>query len=936
MVKLSTWNLCLGLSNKKDYVITTLTNEDIDICLMQEVEIKNDFNTDILNSNAFKIEIENSTMKSRCATYIKQGIDYVRRPDLEGIDNHLVIIDVNLDKSYRIINLYRSFNPPNNLRQNEHFTNQIRHLKQAVSNLGTRRIIIGGDFNVDYFEINNLSYRSRNICESLNDLIETEHLIQLIDFPTWHRVVNNIYKESLLDHVYVKDPTMVIEIKTITPLIGDHLLIIFNIPSNKIKNKIIWKRSWKNYNKEKLIIELRNIRFDQEPNDPQNYWNMLEYKLLPIIDKLSPIVAFSNNVTIKSTKPNKIIKNKLNIRKRLIRNLKHNSSNELRDRISNLNVEIKHHFQSLKTNSIRRQIIPGNTKSLWDAVKLAKDMDTPKLPSQMYRNNNLINEEELPDKFADLFGDKVNDIVKGAQISNTVYNGKRKINMAPANFMTPKNVLLAVTSMKTKNCEGHDKIPQRILTDGIEILKYPLTILFNKIYTQKVIPEQWLISKIAPIHKKGNSNQIENYRPIANLCSASKIFERLILLRIQEIEKLSNIDLTGKSQYGFKKGHSTSLAGQRLQSVITRALDNNNFAIMSSIDLSAAFDVVNVNLLIKRLEIIGLPIDIIDLLKLWLTERYYYVSLDSGNSFVRSSNVGTIQGSILGPILYAMYVSPLLDLCKMTLFADDNYIVRFNSNLDALIEDVKYSLEMIIKWLRDSGLKVNDSKTEACLFYRKDHAPVVVTINNINIETKDTMNVLGVLFDSKLQWNKHIEQTVIKTRKALQAIYLIRKFFNKKELLILITSNYYSILYYNADIWLIPSLSLNAKNQLMSASAAPLKLVCCNFDHHVSYQRLHNICGRATPVEVMKYRHALLLHKCYNDLLMRNDWLALNFNQNFNARCNSIFFFKTNSYRVGNNLLSNRFNILNGNIPFDILNLPFLQFKLKMKSLFLL
>ena len=152
----------------------------------------------------------------------------------------------------------------------------------------------------------------------------------------------------------------------------------------------------------------------------------------------------------------------------------------------------------------------------------------------------------------------------------------------------------------------------------------------------------------------------------------------------------------------------------------------------------------------------------------------------------------------------------------------------------------------------------------------------------------------------------------------------------------LITSNYYSILYYNADIWLIPTLSPKANNQLMSASAVPLKLICSNFDHHVSYQSLHNICGRATPVEVMKYRHALLLHKCYNDPLMRNDWLALNFNQNFNARCNSIFFFKTNSYRVGNNLLSNRFNILNGNIPFDILNLPFLQFKLKMKSLFLL
>ena len=96
-----------------------------------------------------------------------------------------------------------------------------------------------------------------------------------------------------------------------------------------------------------------------------------------------------------------------------------------------------------------------------------------------------------------------------------------------------------------------------------------------------------------------------------------------------------------------------------------------------------------------------------------------------GNSYVHFSSTGTIQGSILRPILYAMSVSPLLDLRKMTLFADDNYIIGSNPNLKALIEDMKQSLEMITKWLRDSGLKVNDS-TEVCLFYRIDHAPVII------------------------------------------------------------------------------------------------------------------------------------------------------------------------------------------------------------------
>ena len=94
------------------------------------------------------------------------------------------------------------------------------------------------------------------------------------------------------------------------------------------------------------------------------------------------------------------------------------------------------------------------------------------------------------------------------------------------NFMTSHNILRAVKSIKMKNCEGENRIPQRIMIDGIEVLLAPLT-EFKRIYEQKEIPEQWKLAKITPVHKKGNKNDVTNYRPIANLCSASKIFEKL-------------------------------------------------------------------------------------------------------------------------------------------------------------------------------------------------------------------------------------------------------------------------------------------------------------------------------------------------------------------------------------------------------------------------
>ena len=142
------------------------------------------------------------------------------------------------------------------------------------------------------------------------------------------------------------------------------------------------------------------------------------------------------------------------------------------------------------------------------------------------------------------------------------------------------------------------------------------------------------------------------------MCSTSKLFERLILKQIQKIELYSIVDLSGKQQHGFKKSKSTATLGLQIQSLITRALDESNYVLMASVDLSAAFDVVNIDLLIDRLRIIGLPRDVIGLIRCWLKNRSFYVETNGITSIFYEINSGTIQGSILGPILYAIYVSP--------------------------------------------------------------------------------------------------------------------------------------------------------------------------------------------------------------------------------------------------------------------------------------
>ena len=145
---------------------------------------------------------------------------------------------------------------------------------------------------------------------------------------------------------------------------------------------------------------------------------------------------------------------------------------------------------------------------------------------------------------------------------------------------------------------------------------------------------------------------------------------------MSEIEIGCGVDITGKSQHGFKKSKSTETAGLIIQSLIARALDRGEYSIMASVDLTAAFDVVNIDLLIRRLKIIGMPEDVVNLIDIWLRDRSFLVEVNGDVSVVRLLLCGVVQGSILGPILYAIFVSPLFDIIKLTNYADDNFVVR--------------------------------------------------------------------------------------------------------------------------------------------------------------------------------------------------------------------------------------------------------------------
>ena len=216
---------------KKDYVLDILRREKIDICCLQEIEIASDFPVVALSSRDYIFESETNDVKSRTGVYIRSNINYERRRDLEGSNNGIIIIDFQTHKQFRLVNLYRVFNPQNGRSPFVNFETQLQKINEAIINDQTRKIIIMGDFNLDDSKKFNVNYAQRNFFEILNEIFDNHGLQQLINFPTWERLVGNVIKQSVLDHIYVKDYTLITDINSIKPNIGDHLLVTFIIAS---------------------------------------------------------------------------------------------------------------------------------------------------------------------------------------------------------------------------------------------------------------------------------------------------------------------------------------------------------------------------------------------------------------------------------------------------------------------------------------------------------------------------------------------------------------------------------------------------------------------------------------------------------------------------------------------------------------------------------
>ena len=811
----------------------------------------------------------------------------------------------------QVVGIYRQFKMINNRTQLESFKKQLNEITDFLQS--NHDALIMGDFNLDFNKINVQNYVHRRLYDELIEITIAFDLTQLIKDITWSRVYQGEMRSSVLDHAYTNVKESIAEIVIEKQPISDHSAIILStVGKTKIKKKIVYSyECWRNYTKEKLLEEIRTY----------DLWSLSTLSVQNIVDKLDQILGTIKDKLVpikKITKPGKwadipahIIELKSKL-KNLYKRAKKTKSVELHQRSRILEKKIRTEIKLSKTNKIRAEATLG-PKNLWKAVKLAKGVTSTEIPpitvdSVTWTNN----DEEVAEIMGKRFADKISEL---SSTTNVNYNQRpydRKIyNNHEQNWITQEKVTNVMKNLPSKRCSGFDRIPLVFYKDGAEPLEPIITVLMKKIIEDKIIPEQWKVAKVTPIYKKGPKTSPDNYRPISNLCSITKIFEKLVLEQIKAIETLENCDLTGENQHGFKSKRSTDTCGLELQSHISTWCDDGEYVSMTSLDLSAAFDLVDHVLLVKRLRQVGLPIIIVDIIKIWLQNRSFYCDIRGTASFLRPITHGTVQGSILGPVLFAVFISGIYDSVEnLTTYADDNFLLNHHKQKEVLIQNTVEGATSVIEWLESNGMIVNTDKTEICIFHIRDYQQCEIKLSGNSIKVSSSIKVLGVIFDSKLNWSEQVRHAVNKANKAKQGLALIRHYFNQEEMMKLTTAYFYSTLYYGSKIWLTSAISRQSKTMLWRVSSYMLRLIYGVQREGISFAELHKHFKRATPMMWGNYTTAQAMWEAVNIQSAKNITAKLTTNLLVEQRREGLLFTRSNKSKIGYNCLSNRLQVV--------------------------
>ena len=292
-----------------------------------------------------------------------------------------------------------------------------------------------------------------------------------------------------------------------------------------------------------------------------------------------------------------------------------------------------------------------------------------------------------------------------------------------------------------------------------ERLAIPLTYMINLSLTTGIFPEKLKLAKTIPIYKSGARDDMSNYRPISILSCISKVYERIVY--DQTVSFLNKYKILNETQYGFR-GHSTNHALVQTIEKITTAIDNQLFVLGVFLDLSKAFDSIDHKVLLQKLPYYGIRGLVHKWFCSYLSKREQSVTIDNTQSDKKLVKYGVPQGSIMGPLLFLLFVNDMPSVCTKTQlisFADDTNIFLKHNNINEAFDIMNEELKRLYMWFKANKLTINTNKTKLMVFSGRNTvintAHVELVIDQDIIQRVDKIKFLGVILDEKINCSQH-------------------------------------------------------------------------------------------------------------------------------------------------------------------------------------
>ena len=515
-------------------------------------------------------------------------------------------------------------------------------------------------------------------------------------------------------------------------------------------------------------------------------------------------------------------------------------NNDLLNKYKTLRNKLNRMKNQSKKKYYHRQIqLSGNDrKKTWRTINniIGKRKSSTNLPSKLIIDGIVFQKpveiiEQLNNHFSTVGQHSDFSAIDFDFISKTLPNIKNTFFFEES---TAGEITQIINKLDSNKSNGPDEISVKFLKRNKFVLSPMISKLINESFNMGVYPTCLKTAKVIPLFKGGTQTNPSNFRPISLLSNINKIFEKAIHSRLSKFFEKFNI--LNDCQFGFRKGHSTTMAITEFIENILKSSDNNKATCAILLDLSKVFDSVDRGILLTKLHRYGIRGKMLDLLKSYLSNRTQFIHCDGLRSSEALVNTGVPQGSILGPLLFLIHLNDFKHSTKLSLlnFADDTLLYHTVETCEGVQQHLDNEMNKINTWMEKNRLKLNASKTKFMIFSPnigkfKPLDNLKLCIGNVNnIEQVDHFKYLGLIIDKKLNWKLHVNYLNKKLSKTLGLLFKIRYYLDKKTTLLILHSLFLSHIQYGILCW-----GRCCKSTMKPISTLYNRaLRCINFSHY--------------------------------------------------------------------------------------------------------